>query len=304
MTLSPYPAQGWPKARRILGRTVMYAFLSVASFIMIYPMLYGFLGAFTTGDRFMEANFLPIPNTLNLDYFVRGFKALQGAYLVTGLRAGFYMGMSVLTGMIGGYVFSKLRFPGRNQVFLIMLLGMVMPAILMIVPQYLQMAWWPLAGGNNWLGQGGHGFIGEWPVLFAYGWVPPFAIFLYKQTYDMLPTEYQEAARLDGAGTLTIVWQVYGPLLRPVTAAIAAITFLAVWNDYLWPFLTIAGNEAWYPITYRVQTFTLRFWSPAGGPNYPPVLVQYLMAMWPPALVYFIFQRYFVQGLVATGLKG
>jgi len=304
MTFASAPAQDRLTVWRVLKRLALYAFLFVSSFVMIYPMLFMFLGAFTTGDRFIAARFLPIPNTINLDYFVRGFKAVQGAYLVTTARAGFYMVMSVLTGLTGGYVFSKLRFPGRNKLFFMLLLGMVMPTILMIVPQYLQMAWWPLTGGNNWLGQGGHGFIGEWPVLFAYGWVPPFAIFLYKQTFDMLPTEYQEAAIMDGASTLTIILRVYGPLLKPVTAALIAITFLAMWNDYLWPIYTIAGNPDWYPITYKVQTFTLRYYAPAGGPDYPPVMVQYMMAMLPPALVYFTFQRYFVQGLVASGLKG
>jgi multiple sugar transport system permease protein len=152
--------------------------------------------------------------------------------------------------------------------------------------------------------RGGHGFIGAWPVLFLYGWVPPFAIFLLKQNYDMLPTEFKEAAELDGAGTLTIIFRVYGPLLKPALAALVVITFLGVWNDYLWPSLTITGNEAWYPISYKIQGVSLRYWSPAGGPNYPAVMVQYFMAMWPPAALYFIFQRYLVQGMVSTELKG
>jgi multiple sugar transport system permease protein len=163
----------------------------------------------------------------------------------------------------------------------------------------LMMAWVPLAGGNNILGQGGHGFIGEWPVLFSFGWVSPFAVFLLKQGFDMLPTEYQEAARMDGAGIFTIIFKVYLPLLKPTIIALVLITFLNIWNDYLWPSLTITSNYAFYPIAFQIQGI-------GGGPssNYPAVMIRYLMAMWPPAALYFLLQRYFVQGLVASGLKG
>lgn len=170
------------KQRRTIVRGFSYAFLIVSSFIMIYPVLFMALGSFTTNDQFLEAIILPIPNTLNLHLFQRALSAgVWDSYVFTLKRCAFYIGITLLVGLIGGYVFSKLRFPGKNKVFLLFLAGMVMPGIVMLVPMFLLMAWFPLAGGNNILGQGGHGFIGEWPVLFIYGWVPPFAIFLFKQ---------------------------------------------------------------------------------------------------------------------------
>src|SRR6266498_2658386 len=180
------------KKRRTMIRTISYIFLSITSFIMIYPVLFMALGSFTTNNRFLDAAILPIPNTLNIALFKRALGAgVWDAYVFTLIRACFYIAVTLLVGLIGGYIFSKMRFPGKNKVFLLFLSGMVMPGILMLVPQYLLMAWFPLAGGNNILGRGGHGFIGEWPVLFIYGWVPPFAIFLLKQSFDMLPNEYQ-----------------------------------------------------------------------------------------------------------------
>jgi multiple sugar transport system permease protein len=285
--------------RSTLTRTLSYIFLGVSSFIMIWPVLYLVLGAFTTNDRFFLGTLLPLPNTLNLRAMARAWAAVQDAYAVTLLRVGFYLALTLLVGLIGGYLFSKARFPGRGPLFLLLLSGLVMPAVVMMVPMYLLAARFPLAGGNNLFGQGGHGFIGEWPVLFLYGWVPPFAIFLLKQNFDMLPTEYAEAARLDGAGMFTIIFRVYGPLLTPAVAALIVITFLTVWNDYLWPSLTIASNPAWLPIAFRVAG------SGTGTAQASPgVFMRLLMAMWPPALVYFALQRYFVQGLVASGLKG
>lgn len=293
------------RRRQAIIRTLSYLFLSVSSFIMIYPVLFMALGSFTTNDRFLEATLLPIPNTLNLPLFLRALQAgVWDSYLFTLYRCAFYISVTILVGLIGGYIFSKLRFPGKNKVFLVFLSGMVMPGILMLVPMYLQMAWFPLAGGNDIFGRGGHGFIGQWPVLFLYGWVPPFAIFLFKQSYDMLPREYEDAAKVDGAGMFTIIFRLYAPLLKPPIVALIIVTFLGSWNDYLWPSMTIAGHSEYYPIAYRVQTVILSDWSPVGTTDYPAVMVRTFLATWPPAAVYFLLQRYFVQGLVASGLKG
>ncbi len=280
-----------------LGQGVAYLFLLVSSFVMVYPVLFVLLGAFTTNDRFNETAFLPLPNSFSVERLGRAFEALQGAYVVTLVRVAFYLGMTVFVGLIAGYIFSKMRFPGRDRVFLLLLLGMVVPAILVILPQYILAVRFPFAGGNDWLGQGGHGFAGEWPVLFLYGWVPPFAIFLLKQNFDMLPTEYEDAAKMDGAGMFTIIFRVYGPMLRPPVAALVILTFLSVWNDYLWPSLTIAGNPAWYPVSFKIAGI-------AGQYPGPGMFMRFLMVMWPPAAVFFLLQRNFVQGLVASGLKG
>ena len=293
------------KRRRLIIKVLSYIFLIITSFIMIYPVLYMALGSFTTNNQFLEANILPIPNTLNIALFKRALGAgVWDSYVFTLIRVAFYITITLLVGLIGGYIFSKLHFPGKNRVFLLFLAGMVMPGILMLVPMYLMMAWFPLMGGNNILGQGGHGFIGEWPVLFIYGWVPPFAIFLLKQSFDMLPTEYEDAAKMDGAGMFTIIFRVYGPLLKPPIVALVIVTFLGVWNDYLWPSLTISGHPDYYPIAYAIQYVILSDWSPVGTTDYPAIMVRTFLATWPPAAVYFLLQRYFVQGLVASGLKG
>ena len=293
------------KTRKIIIMTVSYIFLSISSFIMIYPVLFMALGAFTTNNRFLDATILPIPDTLNLKLFQRAFGAgIWESYIFTLERCIFYIATTLFVGMLGGYIFSKLRFPGKNRIFLLFLSGMVMPGILMLVPMFLMMAWFPLVGGNNILGQGGHGFIGNWPVLFIFGLVPPFAIFLLKQSYDMLPTEYEDAAKMDGAGMFTIIFRVYGPLLKPPIVVLIIVTFLGAWNDYLWPSMTISGHPQWYPIALRIQYVILSDWSPVGTTDYPAVMVRTFLATWPPAALYFILQRYFVQGLVASGLKG
>jgi len=293
------------RQRQALLKTASYIFLIISSFIMIYPVLFMALGAFTTAEQYSGTILLPIPTTLNIDLFryVINFGVGQ-AYVFTLVRVSFYVFCTLTVGIIGGYIFSKLRFPGKNKVFLLFLSGLIMPGILMIVPSYLMMAWWPNTGGNNWLGQGGHGLIEDWRVLFIGGWVPPFAIFIFKQSFDMLPTEYEDAAKMDGAGIFTIIFRVYGPLLKPPIVALTILTFLGIWNDFLWPSLTFTGSPDLYVIGQRAQQLLQSGTLPDGSTNYPFIFVSTFLATWPPAAVYFLLQRYFVQGLVGSGLKG
>jgi multiple sugar transport system permease protein len=286
-------------------KILSYIFLIISSFIMIYPVLYMALGSFTTNHRYFETLFLPIPNTLNIAMIKAAFAAgAWDAYVITLIRVSFYLVVNLFVGIIAGYVFSKMRFPGRNRLFLLFLSGMVMPNILMMVPMFLQMAWFPLAGGNNILGQGGYGFIYSWQVLFVYGWVPPFAIFLLRQSFDMLPIEYQDAAKMDGAGIFTIIFRVYAPLLKPAIAALIIVTFLGIWNDYLWPSLTLQSQEQWWPVALRVPTLSFHAGGGMGISNYQASFVRTFLACWPPAVVYLALQRYFVQGMIASGIKG
>jgi multiple sugar transport system permease protein len=293
------------RERQLIVKTLSYIFLIVTSFIMVYPVVFMILGAFTTKEQFVKTIILPVPNTLNVDLFQSALRSgIWDAYVFTLVRVGFYIVVTVVVGLIGGYIFSKLNFPGKNKVFLLFLSGMVMPGILMLVPQYLMMAWWPNVGGNDWLGRGGHGFIGDVRVLFIFGWVPPFAIFIFKQSFDMLPTEYEDAAKMDGAGIFTIIFRVYGPLLKPPAVALIILIFLGVWGDYLWPSYTMAGHPQYYPIAVRMKSLLLAESAGMGNINYPSVMIKTFLATWPPAAVYFLLQRYFVQGLVGSGLKG
>jgi multiple sugar transport system permease protein len=186
------------------------------------------------------------------------------------------------------------------------LTGLVVPAILTSLPTYVMLARFPLAGGNDILGVGGSGFINKWPALLILGMVDVFALFLVKQNYDMLPVEYEEAAVLDGANLFTIIFRVYAPMLKPALVAIVIITFVNVWNDYFFPLLLVAGNTDLTPIALRVQRVIYNYAVAAGLTAFPyPVLfATATLICLPPVVLYLILQRYFVQGLSATGLKG
>jgi multiple sugar transport system permease protein len=169
------------------------------------------------------------------------------------------------------------------------------------------LARFPLAGGNDLLGQGGHGFINQWPALGMLGLVNVIGLFLVKQSYEMFPRDYEEAGLVDGAGTLQIIFRIYVPMLRPALTAVAILEFVAVWNDYFGPLIYVGGNRDLTPIALTVQRLIYSFTQRAGGESateFPLIFAAATLMSIPTILVYLTLQRYFVQGLIGVGIKG
>jgi multiple sugar transport system permease protein len=283
-----------------------YIVLILSSVVLLYPLLFMVLGSFVTIEEYSRVVLIPLPTHIDFtDYFKTISDALP-AIEVTLVRVIWYITLALTVSLLAGYVFSRLRFPGRGFLFMFFLTGLVVPPILTSLPTYVMLARTPLIGGNDITGQGGSGFINQWPALLILGMVDVFSMFLVKQSYDMLPTEYEEAALLDGAGLFTIIFRVYAPMLKPALVAVVIITFVNIWNDYYFPLLLVAGNSDLTPVALRIQRI---IYNAAEAANlsefpYPLLFATATLICLPPVILYLILQRYFVQGLAASGLKG
>ena len=295
-----------PKKRIPVGLIVSYIILIGSSIVLLYPLLFMVLGSFVTITEYSHTKVLPLPTHIEFtDYFNTIGDALPSVE-VTMVRVIWYISLSLTVSLLAGYVFSRLRFPGRQFFFMFFLTGLVVPAILTCLPTYVMLARMPLAGGNDITGQGGSGFINQWPSLLILGMVDVFAMFLVKQSYDMLPSEYEEAAVLDGANLFTVIFRVYAPMLKPSLVAVVIITFVGVWNDYFFPLLLIAGNQELTPVALRIQRILYNSASAANLNEfpYPLLFATATLVCAPPVILYLILQSFFVQGLSASGLKG
>ncbi|MBM3187870.1 MAG: carbohydrate ABC transporter permease [Chloroflexi bacterium] len=289
------------------GRIATYAYFVVTCAVLLYPLFFMLLGSFVTVDQYHRTKVIPIPNRFSFEEYANVLTGgLEPAILVTAKRVLWYLALTLVVSLLGGYVFSRLDFPGKQAIFMFFLSGLMVPGILISLPTYMLLARWPLVGGNSITGTGGHGFVNEWPALFILGMVDIFGLFLVKQNYDMLPAEYEEAAIMDGAGLFTIVFRIYAPMLKPVLTAVTVITFVAVWNDYFYPLLLVAGNADLTPIALAVQRLIYSFSTREGVAMtpFPTLFAAATLMCTPPILVYLALQRYFVQGLVGIGLKG
>ena len=209
-------------------------------------------------------------------------RALVNTTIVTlGVVAG-----QLVTSIFGGYAFSRLQFRGRNTLFLVYLGSIMIPFVVLIIPMYRLMV---VIGWEDRLVS----LIVPW-IFTAYG------TFLLRQFFMTIPKEIEEAALMDGASRMRILWRIFVPLSQPAIATLAIFSFLYAWNSFLWPLLIIGeGNTANHVLTLSMIRLRNVF---ADQPNL--VLTGAAIAILPPIIIFILAQRYFIQGVASSGVKG
>ena len=206
--------------------------------------------------------------------------------------------ISLLINSLAGYAFARLRFPGSSLLFYCAMVGMMLPMQIMMLPVFLQIKEFPFMGGNNWMGEGGVGLINSYIGVSLPIVANPFGVFMCRQYYLGFPRELDEASRIDGCSALATYIHIYLPMSKPLFATLGLLKVVDTWNQYTWPLLVINRTE--------MQTVQLAL-NAFKGETF--IQWNYLMAatimIVLPVLVLFVFlQKYFVQGIATTGMKG
>ncbi len=196
------------------------------------------------------------------------------------------------------YCFAKRDFPGRNILFVVFLATMMVPGQVTLIPNYLIVKHIPFFHGNDWLGNGGHGWLDSYWGLIMPGTVSAFGIFLLRQYMLSIPNELLDAARIDGAGEFRIYWSVVLPLCAPALAANAIFTFQGAWEDFFWPLIIIDSSDR-YTAPLGLALFVRQH-----STSWNLLFAGSVIATLPMILVFIIFQRRFIQGIALTGVKG
>ncbi|MDF1513182.1 MAG: carbohydrate ABC transporter permease [Anaerolineae bacterium] len=301
------------KKKLNLGRVFTYILLIVGSLIMAYPLVFAILGSLCNIEDFYSSPILPIPRHLYLENYTimitADFPIFRWVFN-TLIRIVWYITIPGLVAILGGYAFARLEFRGRDAVFSYLLSSMMLPGIVFWIPTYIMMARFPGAGGNNWLGQGGSGFINKWPSLLIPGLVSVYYIFLLRQAFYSIPEDFEEAARIDGANTLQVMWHVYLPMLKPTLTVMVLFQAVAQWNDYQWPLIVSTGNPDIHTLALGVQRAllsgaALKGWPPGTGiTDYPFTFALATIASVPTILLFLWLQDYFVEGVQGFAIKG
>ena len=192
--------------------------------------------------------------------------------------------LQVLTGSFAAYGFSKLRFPGRDWLFLAYLATIAVPWQAYMIPQYLIMENLGLVNTHLSI-----------ILLQAFG---AFGVFLMRQYYQSIPDELIEAARIDGLSEYGIWWRIMLPLSRPAIASLGLLTFVSTWNDYMGPFIYLTSNELW-TVQLGLRSFVGQF-----DAAYAMIMTGSVISVLPVVLVFLLGQRQFIQGIATSGLKG
>jgi multiple sugar transport system permease protein len=192
--------------------------------------------------------------------------------------------LQVLTGSFAAYGFAKLRFPGRDWLFLAYLATIAVPWQAYMIPQYLIMEKLGLVNTHLSI-----------ILLQAFG---AFGVFLMRQYYQSIPDELIEAARIDGLSEYRIWWRIMLPLSRPAIASLGLLTFVATWNDYMGPFIYFTSNELW-TVQLGLRSFVGQY-----DAAYAMIMTGSVISVLPVVLVFLLGQRQFIQGIATSGLKG
>ena len=273
------------KASKNVSTIVTYTALVLGSVTMIFPFLWMLLTSFKTQSEAMAIPPKILPSSWELTNFFTALQSLPftNLYLNTGLMILFRVICAVVFSSMAGYAFAKLNFPGKNLLFGLVLMQMMLPSQIFIIPQYQMLA---KMGATNSI----------FALVFP-GLVSAFGTFFLRQAYMGIPNEIAEAAYLDGCNK----WQTFVKVMFPLTgssmAALAILTAVFAYADLMWPLIC---NTDLNMMTLSAGLSTL---NGQYTTNFPVLMAGSLLAMIPMLILYLLFQKQFIEGIAMTGGK-
>lgn len=274
-----------------MRRRIAYGLLIGYSIVMFVPFAWSVSTSFKTLPDVNDLSFVPDPFTLDAWRYAweRLDPALPVLFLNSAILALAVMATNLVLASLAGYAFARLRFPGREVLFVVVLATLMIPDQLRLVPVYVLFNTLGLTRGDL-----------QYVAVITVLAISATSVFLLRQAFLSLPRELEEAARIDGAGFFTTFRRVMLPLVGPALAAVAILQFQGTWNSFFWPLILMRDQDNW-PLQLGLVQFRL-----AGGftTNWPPLMAVVVMATIPILLLYIVFQRYFVEGVAAGAVKG
>lgn len=274
----------------IAGKIALYVALAIVAIPFVMPTWWMITSSFKPVSEILAYPPTLWPSAPTLQAYGDAF-ALQPfaqQYFNSLYIAAFVTVGTIVISSLAGYAFARIRFPGNNVVFMVVLVGLLIPAEVTIVPLFQMFNAWGMVDTH-------------WPLLLAttFGAPSVLATFIMRQFFLTLPVELDEAARLDGLGRFGMWWRISMPLARTAVAAVGIFTFQHVWNLYLEPTVFLQSPEM-----FTLPQALTRFTDAYGGEMWNVQLAAATMTVIPVLLVFILAQKQFIQGLAHTGLKG
>jgi multiple sugar transport system permease protein len=269
----------------ITSNGVIYVGLTLGALITLVPFALGLLTSFTSSHQFATGTPLQLPRPPTLSNY--GDLAGAGfgrAAAVTALMTAVILVGQLTFSVLAGYAFARLQFPGRDALFWVYIATLMVPGTVTVVPMYLMMA--QLGLRNTF-----------WALVLPFMFGSPYAIFLLREHFRIIPHDLINAAQLDGANTLDVIVHVVIPSSRPVLAALTLITVVSQWNNFMWP-LVITSGHRWRVLTVATADLQSRFNS-----QWTLVMAATTIAIVPLVALFVVFQRHIVASIVVSGIK-
>ena len=269
--------------RKNFIRVCFYILIGTYALIALFPFVWAFI---TSLKPTADANNFSIPlermSFANYWYIMKEFPYLRWFANSLAISLGITVG-SIIINSFAGYALARMKFKGRKTMFWLVLAMMMVPGQVLLVPQYVILA--NLGWVNTYQGL-------VVPALFSC-----FGTFMMRQFFLSVPRSLEEAAMIDGAGRFTIFWKIVFPLAKPAVAAQFILTFVGVWNDFLWPSL-IAKRQEMYTLTVGLNSFYSQYTQ-----YWDQIQAGVMLLSIPAIAIFIIFQKQFVEGMTMGAVK-
>ncbi|TQK18891.1 carbohydrate ABC transporter membrane protein 2 (CUT1 family) [Microbacterium sp. SLBN-154] len=278
--------------KRALGSSAaMYVVLSLGALAFLFPFYYMVIGSLQTTVDPSPSGAFPDPGNLTLDNYgainarIDLLQGLANSGIFTG---GVILG-TVVFGVLAGYALAVLHWRGRSATFSLVLLVQVIPFQLLMIPLYVMIA-------------RDYGLADSYAGMILPFFINSTAIIIFRQYFLQLPKELFDAARIDGAGELRLLWNVALPLVRPALLTVVLLTFIGPWNEFLWPFL-ITKEASMQPLAVSLANFLSNIAASTANP-FGATLAGAVVLAAPAVALFLVFQRYFTSNDLGSGVKG
>jgi multiple sugar transport system permease protein len=283
------------------SRPIFYGVLIIWAIIALAPFYFTLVFALKpVANSYDPPLFWPYPFTLNnFQTVIQSFQLFPTWLLNSTIVSVTVTVLRVLFAAMAGYAFARMEFTGKNVLFSAMLISMMLPAQVTLIPKYIVLG----PGIFRDLNIGGvhiptgFGLLNTLPAVMLHDLVTAFAVFMMTQFYKSIPRELEEAAMIDGLGRFGIFFRIVLPISQTQLLTLALLTFQGVWNEFVLPLVLLRTPEK-FTLPIGLQWFQGEYYT-----LYSVVLAGSLFNTIPILILFFLFQRYFVQGIATTGLK-
>jgi multiple sugar transport system permease protein len=273
------------------GRAARLAVLAIGVFVFVFPFYYMLVGSLQSDPRADLSAAFPDPGNLTTENYteIDAAISLSRTLLNSGIFAGGVVLLTVVFGLLAGYALAVLEWRGRDAVFATVLLVQIVPFQLLMIPLYILI-------------------VRAYGLADSYlGMILPFAIsstavFIFRQFFRAVPRELFDAARIDGAGEFAVLRTIAAPLVRPALLTVVLVTFIAPWNEFLWPFL-ITKQADLQPLAVALANYISTVAGRASNP-FGAILAGACVLAAPPVVLFALFQSRFTAAELGSGVKG
>lgn len=280
------------KEKRAVKAVIYHILVFAVGLVMIYPLIWMVMSSFKPTNTIFQTAGNLIPETFTFENYINGWKGFAKVTFATFFKNSLFISVvatigTVISSAIVAYGFARFKFKGKKLLFSAMLLSMMLPAQVLMIPQYL---WYQKL---NWVGS-------YMPLIVPYFFaIQGFFVYLISNFISGIPRDLDEAAKIDGCSYVSIFTKIILPLIKPALVTAGIFSFMWRWDDFLSALLYV-NKSAKYPVSLALKLFC----DPGSSSDYGAMFAMASLSILPSVLIFIFFQRYLVEGISTSGLKG